>query len=195
MQISKSPIISGYDARPEFVKNITVINQSESSYYCLLCNHGKWSALYDLHHPFLWLNTSYVTNIQCTETYNVFIVLVCILFMLDYLLLEITTPLIVYIWRRHGGTCKFGFEFHLDMKHHFYNHVTTSSNYIFNVKRFIENVLRSTLSYPNDTSKECIQFLINYTIKISPKNILFLQETHLSNLKTVNELNDYFDMH
>ena len=27
-----------------------------------------------------------------------------ILFMLDYLLLEITTPLIVYIWRRHWGT-------------------------------------------------------------------------------------------
>ena len=24
---------------------------------------------------------------------------------------------------------------------------------------FIENVLRSTLSYPNETSKECIQFL------------------------------------
>ena len=27
--------------------------------------------------------------------------------------------------------------------------------------RFIENVLRSTLSYPNETSKECIQFLNN----------------------------------
>ena len=26
--------------------------------------------------------------------------------------------------------------------------------------RFIENILRSTLSYPNETSKECIQFLI-----------------------------------
>ena len=25
--------------------------------------------------------------------------------------------------------------------------------------RFIENVLRSMLSYPNETSKECIQFL------------------------------------
>ena len=25
--------------------------------------------------------------------------------------------------------------------------------------RFIENLLRSTLSYPNETSKECIQFL------------------------------------
>ena len=25
--------------------------------------------------------------------------------------------------------------------------------------RFIENVLRSTLSYPNETSKECIQFI------------------------------------
>jgi hypothetical protein len=32
---------------------------------------------------------------------------------LDYLLLEITTPLIVYICRRHGGTCKVGFEFYL----------------------------------------------------------------------------------
>jgi hypothetical protein len=29
--------------------------------------------------------------------------------------------------------------------------------------RFIENVLRSTLSYPNETSKECIQFLNNRT--------------------------------
>ena len=27
---------------------------------------------------------------------------------------------------------------------------------------FIENVLRSTLSYPNETSKECIQFLNKY---------------------------------
>ena len=39
------------------------------------------------------------------------------------------------------------------------------SHYIFNMKRealprFIENVLRSTLSYPNETSKEYIQFLI-----------------------------------
>jgi hypothetical protein len=49
-----------------------------------------------------------------------------ILFVLDYLLLEITTPLIVYIWPRHGGTCKFGFEFHWDVKRLFYNHVTTS---------------------------------------------------------------------
>ena len=48
----------------------------------------------------------------------------CYLFVLDYLLLEITTPLIVYIWRRHGGTCKFGFEFYWDVKHLFYNHVT-----------------------------------------------------------------------
>jgi len=40
--------------------------------------------------------------------------------------LEITTPLIVYISRRHGGTCKFGFEFYWDVKHLFYNHVTTS---------------------------------------------------------------------
>ena len=27
--------------------------------------------------------------------------------------------------------------------------------------RFIENVLQSMLSYPNETSKECIQFLNN----------------------------------
>jgi hypothetical protein len=27
------------------------------------------------------------------------------------------------------------------------------------LSHFIENVLRSTLSYPNETSKECIQFL------------------------------------
>ena len=26
----------------------------------------------------------------------------------------------------HGGTCKFGFEFYWDVKHLFYNHVTTS---------------------------------------------------------------------
>ena len=29
----------------------------------------------------------------------------------------------------------------------------------FSTSPFIENVLRSTLSYPNETSKECIQFL------------------------------------
>ena len=45
---------------------------------------------------------------------------------LDYLLLEITMPLIIYIWRRHGGTCKFVFEFYWDVKHLFYDHVTTS---------------------------------------------------------------------
>jgi hypothetical protein len=27
------------------------------------------------------------------------------------------------------------------------------------MKRYRENILRSTLSYPNETSKECIQFL------------------------------------
>jgi hypothetical protein len=53
----------------------------------------------------------------------VLFVLLSFLFVLDYLLLEITTPLIVYIWRRHGGTCKFGFEFCWDVKHRFYNHV------------------------------------------------------------------------
>ena len=50
--------------------------------------------------------------------------------------------------------------------------------------RFIENVLRSTLSYPNETSKECIQFLnkigcwIMYTAMLvfsvySPFHLLF----------------------
>ena len=38
---------------------------------------------------------------------------------------------------------------------------------------FIENVLRSTLSYPNETSKECIQFLneIYYVENIKSTNI------------------------
>jgi hypothetical protein len=40
----------------------------------------------------------------------------CEFYVLDNFLLEITTPLIVYIWRRRGGTCKFGFEFHWDVK-------------------------------------------------------------------------------
>jgi hypothetical protein len=31
--------------------------------------------------------------------------------------------------------------------------------YIFNEALHVENVVRSTLSYPNETSKECIQFL------------------------------------
>jgi len=35
------------------------------------------------------------------------------------------------------------------------------STFSMKLPRFIENVLRSTLSYPNETSKECIQFLIN----------------------------------
>jgi hypothetical protein len=33
----------------------------------------------------------------------------------------------------------------------------------------MENVLRSTLSYPNETSKECIQFLIEH---VFPKMIM-----------------------
>jgi hypothetical protein len=33
--------------------------------------------------------------------------------------------------------------------------------------RFIENVFRSTLSYPNETSKECIQFLSKDSFDIS----------------------------
>jgi len=36
---------------------------------------------------------------------------------------------------------------------------------IFSMKRYVENVLRSTLSYPNETSKECIQFLIEFMHK------------------------------
>ena len=37
---------------------------------------------------------------------------------------------------------------------------TTFSTWSASLPRFIENVLRSTLSYPNETSKEYIQFLI-----------------------------------
>jgi hypothetical protein len=40
-----------------------------------------------------------------------------ILFVLDYLLLEITTPLIVYIWRRHGGTMKWSHDYKRDISH------------------------------------------------------------------------------
>ena len=36
-----------------------------------------------------------------------------------------------------------------------------------NWPRFIENVLRSTLAYPNETSKECIQFLIERKTPLS----------------------------
>jgi hypothetical protein len=71
--------------------------------------HSILIIIFKSHQNVIWLNFS-----------------LWILFVLDYLLLEITTPLIVYIWRRRGGTCKFGFEFHWDVKHHFYNHVTTS---------------------------------------------------------------------
>ena len=39
--------------------------------------------------------------------------------------------------------------------------------------RFIENVLRSTLSYPNETSKECIQFLNNNNNIFSCQNYYF----------------------
>jgi hypothetical protein len=59
-----------------------------------------------------------------------------ILFVLDYLLLEITTPLIVYIWRRHGGTCKFGFEFYLAFFWSFIWVWKRWSNYIFNMKSY-----------------------------------------------------------
>ena len=34
------------------------------------------------------------------------------------------------------------------------------------LSRSIENVLRSTLSYPNETLKECIQFLNNYITSV-----------------------------
>ena len=40
------------------------------------------------------------------------------------------------------------------------------------LSRFIENVLRSTLSYPNETSKECIQFLNIAGMKSNLKYVL-----------------------
>jgi hypothetical protein len=61
-----------------------------------------------------------------------------VFFVLDYLLLEITTPLIVYIWRRHGCTCKFGFEFYWDVKHLFYN-IPFVSNCFVNVSTILFN--------------------------------------------------------
>ena len=55
------------------------------------------------------------------------------------------------------------------------------SNYIFNMKRFIKNVLRSTLSYPNETSKEYIQFLnttTKYTLEKNEGTIKNWQSRH-----------------
>ena len=42
--------------------------------------------------------------------------------------------------------------------------------------RFIENVLRSTLSYPNETSKECIQFLSKVEIETKLDTTYFINE-------------------
>jgi hypothetical protein len=75
-----------------------------------------------LNYPFIYIICFYLF----LQIFHLSYFSLWILFVLDYLLLEITTPLIVYIWRRHGGTWKFGFEFHWDVKHLFYNHVTTS---------------------------------------------------------------------
>jgi hypothetical protein len=52
------------------------------------------------------------TTKKCIQFLNIWTFRKSVKKMLDYLLLEITTPLIVYIWRRHGGTCKFGFKFY-----------------------------------------------------------------------------------
>ena len=52
----------------------------------------------------------YIKNVFIFKSHQNFILLnfsLWIVFVLDYLLLEITTLLIAYIWRRHGGTCKF----------------------------------------------------------------------------------------
>jgi hypothetical protein len=51
---------------------------------------------------------------------------------------------------------------------------------------FIENVLRSTLSYPNETLKECIQFL-NSRYKDVPLaiRILFLELQYIHTLDVV----------
>ena len=51
---------------------------------------------------------------------------------------------------------------------------------------FIENVLRSTISYPNETLKECIQFL-NSRYKDVPLaiRILFLELQYIHTLDLV----------
>ena len=104
--------------------------------------HFQWSAILKRYRASCWkcnLINAFIPQWNFKRMHSILIIIfkshqniiqlsfsLWILFLLDYLLLEITTPLIVYIWRRRGGTCKFGFEFHWDVKHHFYNHVTTS---------------------------------------------------------------------
>jgi hypothetical protein len=57
--------------------------------------------------------------------------------------------------------------------------------------RFIENVLRSTLSYPNETSKECIQFLIQ---DCSEKSILTKQINDSIYLMPIEQFFSYINL-
>jgi hypothetical protein len=52
---------------------------------------------------------------------------------------------------------------------------TTFSTWSATLPGFIENVLRSTLSYPNETSNECIQFL-NKGTKFLKKNWIIIEK-------------------
>ena len=53
---------------------------------------------------------------------------------------------------------------------------------------FIENVLQSTLSYPNETSKECIQFLNKYDCRKSSDGIQNIK-TYLIQFMRVSRIN------
>ena len=44
--------------------------------------------------------------------------------------------------------------------------------------RFIENILRSTLSYPNETLQECIKFL-NKLVSVDKKSITIITIRHV----------------
>jgi hypothetical protein len=73
-----------------------------------------------------------------------------ILFVLYYLLLEITTPLSVYIWRRHGGTCKFGFEFPETNNNNYITSVFHWNVAIWLVMKWSHDYKRD-VSHPNET--------------------------------------------
>ena len=54
--------------------------------------------------------------------------------------------------------------------------------------RFIENVLRSTLSYPSETSKECIQFLIKLLLLFFNLTFCFQNENKMNWMKFILKL-------
>jgi hypothetical protein len=76
-------------------------------------------------------------------------------------------------------TCKFGFEFHWDVKHLFYKHDRIHNekfnyikfwcdlNIVIRIPRFIEYVLRSTLSYPNETLNAMINPLVVESLTVN----------------------------